>query len=297
MIRKAIPLMLCIGLALSCAACGSKTDSSSAAPEPAAEAAAQEDDTKSTDQTVEDMIKSEEAKLAEDTKAAEEAAAAANKAAETADAASGAMTGPVSAAEIPDFQAGEVASAAGSLGAAASGVGGSDEYDAVYAFASAKYEGNNLIVVPNGTVNDDTVLYNGKTLGGLCDFIDSQVLEEGRTINRKFLYGLVSVQVIDPQLMSTYDQFSRTMIYCLTIANEFYGMDITLNELFIDLTENTKQVFKVTAEGKDDSWVLDGHENKFYLGGGNTEYTSTMFDPQTMAVWSVVLDEYFEVQK
>ena len=176
------------------------------------------------------------------------------------------------------------------------GSAGEENYDAVYEYVNVKIDGTNLIVIPNGTVNDDTVIYNEKTLGALCDYIDSNVLDGGRTINRKFLHGLVSTQVVDPKMMASYEQFNRTMIYCLTIANEFYSVDVTLNDLILDTTNNTKQVFEVTAEGKDDSWILDGHEKKFYLNGGSTEYTSSMFDSQTLAVWSFVLDDFFEVK-
>ena len=83
----------------------------------------------------------------------------------------------------------------------------------------------------------------------------------------------------------------------LKLHNEFYSVDVTLNDLILDSTNNTRQVFDVVAEGKEDAWILDGHENKFYLNGGNTEYESTMFDAETMAVWSIVLDKYFEVEK
>ena len=177
--------------------------------------------------------------------------------------------------------------------AAAEGI---EDFDDMYAFVSVKYNGNKTIIVPNGTVGDDTVLYNDKNLGGLCDYIDSKVLEDGRTINRKFLYGLVSVQIVDPQLMQSYDQFNRAMIYCLTIANEFYANDVTLVDLVLDAAENTKQSFDVLFDGKANTWILDGHENKFYLNDGETEYISTMFDAETMAVWSLVLDQYFEEQ-
>ena len=170
-----------------------------------------------------------------------------------------------------------------------------EQYDAEYAFAHVKADGTKNIVIPNGTVGDETVLYNDMTLGGLCDYIDSTVLEDGRTINRQFLYGLISVEVIDPSLFASYEQFSRAMIYSLTIANEFYSIDVSLKDLIRDTAENTKQVFEVVAEGKEDSWILDGHENRFYLNNGDTEYSSTMFDPETMAVWSVVLDNYFGV--
>ena len=173
----------------------------------------------------------------------------------------------------------------------------SEDYDASYAFANAKFDGDKIIVVPNGEVNDSTFIYEDKTLGGLCDYIDSTVLEEGRTINRDFLYDLISVEVIDPQLYQDYDSFSRVMYMSLSIANEFSTIDVSLKDLILDTTNQAKQTFEVTAEGKDTTWILDGHEYKFYLNDGSTEYTSSMFDPETLAVWSVVLDQYFEVEE
>ena len=168
------------------------------------------------------------------------------------------------------------------------------EYDMQYAFVNLKNDGDSRIIIyPNGTVGDDTVLYNEKTLGGLCDYIDETVLEQGRKINRPFLYDLVAVEVVDPTMITDYNQFSMTMIYCLTIANEFYSIDVRVRDLVLDYNDIVKHNYEVTAEGKEDSWILDGHEKKFYLNGGNTEYTSSMFDPETMAVWSVVLDQYF----
>ena len=191
------------------------------------------------------------------------------------------------AAEIP-----EESFASEAPGNATDDVNG--EYDMQYAYANLKYDGTDRIFIyPNGTVGDATVLYKEKTLGGLCDYIDETVLEEGRTINRPFLYDLVSVELVDPAMITDYNQFSMAMIYCLTIANEFYSADVRVRDMLFDYTDNAKHTYDVTAEGKEDSWILDGHEKKFYLNGGNTEYTSSMFDPETMAVWSVVLDQYF----
>ena len=272
MMKKTVALMICAGLIFSAAGCAGQSGGSTAVQAPssgetaAAEAAAEEtpaEEAASAGQTLVD-------------KDALEASAG--------------------------IQAGEIESPANALGAApggpSSGAGSAEEeqYDAVYEYVNVKIDGTNLIVIPNGTVNDDTVIYNEKTLGALCDYIDSNVLDSGRTINRKFLYGLVSTQVIDPKLMSSYDQFNSAMTYCLTIANEFYNIDVSLNDLILDTANNTKQVFEVTAEGKDDTWILDGHEKKLYLNGGNTEYTSSMFDTQTMAVWSFVLDDFFEAK-
>ena len=192
------------------------------------------------------------------------------------------------AAEIP-----EEAFASEAPGNATDDVNG--EYDMQYAFVNLKNDGDSRIIIyPNGTVGDATVLYKEKTLSGLCDYIDETVLEEGRTINRPFLYDLVSVELVDPAMITDYNQFSMAMIYCLTIANEFYSIDVRVRDLVLDYNDIVKHTYDVTAEGKEDSWILDGHEKKFYLNGGNTEYTSSMFAPETMAVWSLVLDQYFE---
>ena len=276
--RLIISLILCSALIISAAGCaGTSKSDPAASPEAAAEDTAAADD----------------GTAAGDAAAADDGAAADDAAAADADAAADA--GAAAEADAAADAAAPAESAAENMTAPAASASGTDEYDAEYAFVHVKFDGTNTIVIPNGTVNDDTVLYNDKTLGGLCDYIDSEVLEDGRTINRDFLYGLVAVEIVDPKLFASYEPFSMAMIYSLTIANEFYGTDVSLTDMILDSTENTKQSFEVVAEGKEDTWILDGHEKKFYLNNGNTEYTSTMFDAETMAVWSIVLDEYFGV--
>ena len=276
MTKKTVALLICASLAFSAVGCAGQSGTSSAQ--------APVEETSAAEPIAEEAEKAEEAVV-------EEAASAAQT-----------IVDKDALEASSEITTGEIDSAVNALEAAPGGTvpdngsAGEENYDAVYEYVNVKIDGTNLIVIPNGTVNDDTVIYNEKTLGALCDYIDSNVLDSGRTINRKFLYGLVSTQVIDPKMMSSYEQFNRTMIYCLTIANEFYSVDVTLNDLILDTTNNTKQVFEVTAEGKDDSWILDGHEKKFYLNGGSTEYTSSMFDSQTLAVWSFVLDDFFEVK-
>ena len=275
--RLIISLILCSTLIISAVSCaGASKSDPTASPEAAAEdTAAAGDGT-----AVNDTAAADAGSAADDAESTRDSEAAAPESTKT--------PGDTASDETP-------AAASESMTAPAASASGTDEYDAEYAFVHVKFDGTNTIVIPNGTVNDDTVLYNDKTLGGLCDYIDSEVLEEGRTINREFLYGLVAVEIIDPTLFPSYEPFSMAMIYSLTIANEFHGMNISLTDLILDSTENTKQSFEVVAEGKEDTWILDGHEKKFYLNNGNTEYTSTMFDAETMAVWSIVLDEYFGV--
>ena len=275
--RLIISLILCSTLIISAVGCaGASKSDPAASPEAAAEdTAAAGDGT-----AVNDTAAADAGSAADDAESTRDSEAAAPESTET--------PGDTASDETP-------AAASESMTAPAASASGTDEYDAEYAFVHVKFDGTNTIVIPNGTVNDDTVLYNDKTLGGLCDYIDSEVLEDGRTINRDFLYGLVAVEIVDPKLFASYEPFSMAMIYSLTIANEFYGTDVSLTDMILDSTENTKQSFEVVAEGKEDTWILDGHEKKFYLNNGSTEYTSTMFDAETMAVWSIVLDEYFGV--
>ena len=276
MTKKTVALLICASLAFSAVGCAGQSGTSSAQ--------APVEETSAAEPIAEEAEKAEEAVV-------EEAASAAQT-----------IVDKDALEASAEITTGEIDSMVNALEAAPGGTvpdngsAGEENYDAVYEYVNVKIDGTNLIVIPNGTVNDDTVIYNEKTLGALCDYIDSNVLDGGRTINRKFLHGLVSTQVVDPKMMASYEQFNRTMIHCLTIANEFYSVDVTLNDLILDTTNNTKQVFEVTAEGKDDSWILDGHEKKFYLNGGSTEYTSSMFDSQTLARWSFVLDDFFEVK-
>lgn len=267
--KKRLAILICAALLIYSAGCGAdkKADAAPSAEETVSEEAAAE--TPAAD--------------AAETPATEEAVAEAleteGSAAETPAASSGAEETPYEEVIAEESEA----------------MAGSGDYDYQYAFVNVKGGDDGLIYVyPNGTVNDDTVLYNDKTLGGLCDYVDEKVLEEGRTINREFLCDLVALQVIDPELITDYTRFNNTMIYCLTIANEFHSIDVDVKDLILDNKDQAKQTFEVVAEGKEDSWILDGHEKKFYLNNGNTEYTSSMFDPQTMAVWSIALDEYFE---
>ena len=261
---KIIALILCGAIVLSAAACGASGGSNSASSEPVEESEAEmeADFADSTNETDEALPTDSTGQNSETEKA------------------------------LPTDSANEAVKEEAAAKEAGPGGGAM-----TYAYATAQNEGDKLIVVPNGTVSDSTVLYNDKMLGGLCDYVDSKVLEDGRTINREFLYDLISVQVIDPQLYPDYDSFSRVMCMCLTMANEFNSIDVRVKDLVLDSNENTKQVFEVTAEGKDTSWILDGHTYQFYLNDGNTEYTSSMFDAETLAVWSFVLDEYFGVEK
>ena len=69
-----------------------------------------------------------------------------------------------------------------------------------YSYTDVYRNGNDLTVIPNGQLNASTVLFENKDFAGFLDYVDSTVLEEGRTINRELFYGLLSTMLIDKEL-------------------------------------------------------------------------------------------------
>ncbi len=48
-----------------------------------------------------------------------------------------------------------------------------------YQFGTATVSDEEAVVVPNDTLDVNTKLYNDKTLGELCDYLEAEVKEEG----------------------------------------------------------------------------------------------------------------------
>ena len=164
-----------------------------------------------------------------------------------------------------------------------------------YSFANVAYGEKALYVVPSGLVNDNTVLRNGKTAGEFADFVDKDVLEEGRTINRKLLYDLISVYLVDPSLSEDDGTFEKAMIYLTTFANQFNNMDVNVEAMSVPFTEQNRYRFKIKTYGNDDIWIADPTNNLFYFNNGNTEYHSSMYDETTLALWLTAVDVFFGI--
>lgn len=165
-----------------------------------------------------------------------------------------------------------------------------------YAFANMAKTGDAMYITPNGTVNDSTVLYNGKTVGDFADYVDNKVLEKGRKLDRKFFYDMISVNVIDPSLSSDPKTFQSSMIYLLTVTNEFYNMGVRVDALKVSFDDKNNYKYNVSTNGKNDVWIANGTDKKFRLGNGKTEYNSSMYDDDTLAVWLVAVNEFFGIK-
>lgn len=166
-----------------------------------------------------------------------------------------------------------------------------------YSFAGVAYGEKALYVVPSGYVNDNTVLRDGKTAGEFADFIDNEVLEDGRVINRKLLYDLISVYLVDPSLSNDPGTFAKSMIYLTTFANQFYEMDVDIEAMSVPFTEQNRYRFKVKSYGNDDIWIADPTNNEFYFNNGKTEYSSSMYDDYTLTLWLTAVEVFFGMEK
>lgn len=165
-----------------------------------------------------------------------------------------------------------------------------------YSYADVTTNGTDINVVPNGGLNGSTRLFNGndKDLNGFLDYVDSDVLEKGRVINRDFFYGMLACMLVDKDLISDKDSIERNMIMALAMANNFHDMKVEINSC--DLDANNAEVYRyhVTAyDDKDDIWVVNYNESTVFFNDGKTEYHSTMFEHEYLAVWMVAIEEYY----
>lgn len=170
---------------------------------------------------------------------------------------------------------------------------GNDVHDE-YLFATYENDGDNVIIRPKKVGADaSTVLMKGKDLEGLLDYVDNDVLESGRYINRDFFYDLVSVNIVDPELYPDESTLGFELVKCLTIANEFYTTDARVDHLTLPSGQPSLYRYDVKVYGKTDVWDIDFGTQTMYMNDGKTEYKSTMLDNETLSVWMVAVENYY----
>ena len=164
----------------------------------------------------------------------------------------------------------------------------------VYSYADVYRDGNQLTIIPNGGLNASTKIFNGKDLDGFLDYVDSTVLEAGRTINRDFFYDLFSVILVDKDLTTNQDYIENNMIMALAMANNFYSLDIRIEECDLDANNAAEYRLHVKPDGgRDDIWIVNFQDRTVYFNDGSTEYSSTMFKDEYLAVWFTAIEEYY----
>lgn len=166
----------------------------------------------------------------------------------------------------------------------------------VYSFTDAYVDGNDITIIPNGGMNSKTVLYGGKDLEGFLDYVDSDVLEKGRKINRDFFYDMLAVMMVDKDLSSDEQSIENNLIMSLAMANNFHDMDVKINDCYLDANNAAEYRYHVTAYDKDDTWVINYRDRTMYMNDGKTEYVSEMFKNEYLAVWMVAIEDYYGLE-
>jgi hypothetical protein len=162
-----------------------------------------------------------------------------------------------------------------------------------YSYVDVYRNGNDLTLIPNGGMNGSTILYGGKDLKGFLDYVDSKVLEKGRTINRDFFYELLATMLVDKDLNSDFNKVEKHMLMALAVANNFHAMDVKINDCYLNADNASEYHYHVTAAGKDDTWIADYVDRTFYFNDGKTVYSSDMFKDEYLAVWLMAIDDYY----
>ena len=166
----------------------------------------------------------------------------------------------------------------------------------VYSYTDVYRTGNDITVIPNGGLTGSTVLYSDKDINGFLDYVDSVVLEEGRTINRDLFYDILSIMLVDKDLSSDIGYIEKNMIMALAMANNFHDTDIDIKECYLDANNASDYVYKLTAFGKDDTWTVNYSKRTVLMNNGSTEYSSDMFKDEYLAAWMVAIEEYYGIK-
>ena len=168
-----------------------------------------------------------------------------------------------------------------------------------YGYSDVYASNDKVVIVPNGTITDDTVLWNGKTIGGFCDYIDKDVFGGQSPMDRDLLYKLVAIHEIDPQLIPDDKTFETVMKYCLVVAAEFRDAGAVMNKAVFTPSQPNKYHYEMDVNGETSIWTIDYDTQEVTLNNGKTEYSSAgdygMFTEQTMAIWMYAISEYFEL--
>ncbi len=169
-----------------------------------------------------------------------------------------------------------------------------------YVFADVYDMDDSTFIRPNGLVSDKTVLWNGKTVGGLCDFIDENILQNGKKIDRNLLYDMISIHVVDPSIVPDDHTFEILMKYCLIVSNEFSDLGARMDSASFSKSIPNTYDYNVVIGDKASMWMIDYENFKITLNDGETQYMPVgengMFSEQTMTLWTNVIEYYFGIQ-
>lgn len=163
-----------------------------------------------------------------------------------------------------------------------------------YSYTDVTRAGNDITVRPNGGLNGKTVIANGKDLEGFLDYVDSFVLEKGRSIDRDLFYDIFAIMLVDESMLSEFEGIEKNMVMALTMANNFNDSGVKIEYCELDANKADDYRYHVKAFGTDDVWIVNYGNRTIYFNDGATEYTSDMFRTENLAVWAVAIEQYYK---
>jgi len=166
----------------------------------------------------------------------------------------------------------------------------------VYSFTDVIRTGDDLYLKANGGMNGSTVLFGDKDLNGFLDYVDSTVLEKGRTINRELFYDILAYMLVDDQLSANETSRAKHVMMALAVSNNFHSVDVKIKNCYIDANNAADYHYNLTAYGADDIWLVNYQDCKFYMRDGATEYVTDMFKDEYLAVWLMAIADYYGVE-
>ena len=165
-----------------------------------------------------------------------------------------------------------------------------------YSFTDVTKTSDGLYMVANGGMNGSTVLFKDKDLTGFLDYIDSTVLEEGRTINRDMFYDILAFMLVDDKLSADESIREKHVMMALAVANNFHDVDVKIKSCVINADNAADYHYNLTAYGAEDTWLVNYQDCKFYMHDGATEYVTDMFKDEYLAVWLMAIEDYYGVK-
>lgn len=165
-----------------------------------------------------------------------------------------------------------------------------------YSFIDVIRTDSGLYMTANGGMNGSTVLFADKDLNGFLDYVDSTVLEEGRTINRDLLFNILAYMLVDDQLSADEGSREKHLMMALAVANNFHDVEVNIKSCVIDANNAADYHYNLTAYGAEDTWLVNYQDRKFYMHDGDTEYITDMFKDEYLAVWLMAIEDYYGIR-
>lgn len=168
-----------------------------------------------------------------------------------------------------------------------------------YEYVTVYVKGNEMLMKPNGGLNDDTVI-NGKKMDELCDYIDEMLEGYGTKLNRQLFYDVLATHLVDGSMGPAEEQYFReSLAYSLYFATQFDSMQVKIDNCRIFSDASTRFYYDLSVFEIDDVWMVDYSHREILMNKGTSVYEShggpVEFTDQSLTGWMVIMMLFYEL--